>query len=73
MTAVTLPTPTALTDLTNAALQACGAPGLVATGAQLARSPITGTTLGGVGAATSIDQIATRANTAFRAWRTTPA
>ncbi len=73
MAAVTLPTQTALTDLTDAALRACGAAGLAAAGEHSARSPITGTTLGSVGAATSIDQTVAAANTAFQSWRITPA
>jgi aldehyde dehydrogenase (NAD+) len=73
MAGVTLPTQTALTDLATAALQACGASGLSTAGAHLARSPITGTTIGGVGATTPIDQTVAQASTAFRSWRTTPA
>ncbi|MEP7201492.1 MAG: aldehyde dehydrogenase family protein [Ilumatobacteraceae bacterium] len=42
-------------------------------GAQSARSPITGVTLGGVADTASVDQTVDRANAAFQAWRTTPA
>jgi aldehyde dehydrogenase (NAD+) len=77
MGAVTLPTPTTLTDLADAALRACGAPGLTAAGQHAARSPISGTVLGGVEGidrgSTSVDDAVARAQTAFRSWRTTPA
>jgi aldehyde dehydrogenase (NAD+) len=69
---VTLPTSSNLTELADAALQACGAPGLVASGDHSARTPITGATLGGVDATTSVDEAVDRATSAFRTWRTTP-
>jgi len=69
---VTLPTSSNLTELADAALQACGAPGLVAGGDHMARTPITGATLGGLGATTSVDEAVDRATSAFRTWRTTP-
>ena len=65
MAAVTLPTQNSLTDLADAALRACGAPGFTASGPHVARSPITGTTLGGVEGETSVDDAAARASTAF--------
>ena len=58
--AVTLPTHSTLTDLADAALRACGAPGLGAAGEHAARSPITGTVLGGVDGATSVDDAVAR-------------
>ena len=70
---MTLPTQTTLTDLADAALRACGATGLTASGEYAARSPITGHTLGGVAGNTSVDDAVARAQTAFRTWRTTPA
>ncbi|HSB85949.1 MAG TPA: aldehyde dehydrogenase family protein [Ilumatobacteraceae bacterium] len=70
---MTLPTRADLTDLANAALRACGAPGLTTVGAHPARSPITGDTLGGADVATTVEEAAGRAATAFRSWRTTPA
>jgi aldehyde dehydrogenase (NAD+) len=73
MAAVTLPTQNSLTDLADAALRACGALGFSGSGQHLARSPITGTTLGGVDGATSVDIAAERAAIAFGSWRTTPA
>jgi aldehyde dehydrogenase (NAD+) len=73
MVAVTLPTQTTLTDLADAALRACGAPSLTDTGQHAARSPITGTVLGGVNGATSVDDAVAHAQIAFRSWRTTPA
>ena len=73
MVAVTLPTQTTLTDLADAALRACGAPGLADAGQHAARSPITGTVLGGVNGATSVDDAVAHAQIAFRSWRTTPA
>jgi len=69
---VTLPTPSSLTELAEAALRACGAGGLVAGGELAARTPVTGTTLGGIAATTSVDQAVDRAGDAFRTWRTTP-
>ena len=73
MAAVTLPTQNSLTDLADAALRACGAFGFTASGPHVARSPITGTTIGGVEGETSVDAAAERAGTAFGSWRTTPA
>ena len=73
MVAVTIPTQTTLADLADAALRACGAPGLAGTGRHAARSPITGTVLGGVDGATSVDDAVAHAQIAFRSWRTTPA
>ncbi|HEY7625938.1 MAG TPA: aldehyde dehydrogenase family protein [Ilumatobacteraceae bacterium] len=73
MTGVTLPTRADLTDLANAALRACGAPGLTSVGQHPARSPITGDALGGVDVPTTVEEAATRSATAFRHWRTTPA
>ena len=72
MGAVTLPTQTSLTELADTALRSCGAPGLAARGAYPARSPVTGTTIGGVESSTSVDQAVSQATTAFRTWRTTP-
>ena len=72
MVDVTIPTQTSLTDLADAALRACGAPGLSAAGAHSARSPIIGTNLGGVESTTSVDQAVDQATTAFQSWRTTP-
>ena len=69
---VTLPTQSSLTDLADAALRACGAPGLDSSGAHQARSPITGATLGGVADAASVDQTVEQAIAAYQAWRTTP-
>ncbi|MGZ4678820.1 MAG: L-piperidine-6-carboxylate dehydrogenase [Ilumatobacteraceae bacterium] len=73
MAAVTLPTQNSLNDLADAALRACGAPGFTSSGQHMARSPITGTTLAAVDGATSVDDAAARASTAFASWRTTPA
>jgi aldehyde dehydrogenase (NAD+) len=70
---VTLPSQTALTDLANTALQACGASPVAVGGQHAARSPINGASLGGVDNATSVDQAVAQAGDAFRAWRTTPA
>jgi len=70
---VTLPTGTDLTELADAALRACGAAGLASDGQHAARSPITGTSLGGIGGATPVDEAAARAPAAFHTWRTTPA
>jgi L-aminoadipate-semialdehyde dehydrogenase len=72
MVAVTLPTQTSLTELADAALRACGAPGLTASGTHAARSPITGMTLGGVEDTTPVDKAVELAIDAFRTWRTTP-
>ena len=72
MVGVTLPSQTSLTELADAALRACGAPGLSATGATRARTPITGATLGAVATTTSVDQAVDQATTAFQSWRTTP-
>ncbi|MGZ4673441.1 MAG: aldehyde dehydrogenase family protein, partial [Ilumatobacteraceae bacterium] len=62
---MTLPTQNSLTDLADAALRACGAPGFTSSGQHMARSPITGTTLAAVDGATSVDDAAARASTAF--------
>ena len=70
---MTLPTKTALADLANAALRACGAPSLVDAGEHPARSPITGATLGGIASTVTVDEAVARADAAFRIWRTTPA
>ena len=67
MVGVTLPTQTSLTELADAALRACGAPGLDSTGAHEARSPITGATLGGVADTAPVDQAVERATDAFQA------
>jgi aldehyde dehydrogenase (NAD+) len=72
MVGVTLPNPTELTDLADAALRACGALGLSGTGEHAARSPITGTTLGGIADTTPVDQAVEQATAAFQTWRTTP-
>ncbi|MEP7045435.1 MAG: aldehyde dehydrogenase family protein [Ilumatobacteraceae bacterium] len=69
---MTLPTSTSLTDLADAALRACGAPGLDAGGAHAVRSPITGATLGAVAGTASVDRAAQQAASAFQTWRTTP-
>jgi aldehyde dehydrogenase (NAD+) len=72
MVGVTLPSQTSLAELADAALRACGAPGLTPGGDHAARSPIIGATLGGVAGTTSVDQAVDRATTAFQSWRTTP-
>ncbi|HEY4607649.1 MAG TPA: hypothetical protein VIH06_00540, partial [Ilumatobacteraceae bacterium] len=69
---MTLPTSSSLTELAEAALRACGAPGLVAAGELAARTPVTGATLGGITATTSVDEAVDRAGSAFQVWRTTP-
>ncbi len=69
---MTLPNPTDLTDLADAALRACGAAGLTAAGEHVARSPITGTALGGVSGKLSVDTAVDQAGSAFQSWRTTP-
>src|SRR6476469_8150126 len=69
---VTLPNPTELTSLADAALRACGASGFASGGQHDARSPITGTTLGSVAATQPVDQVVDQAGIAFQAWRTTP-
>ena len=69
---VTLPNPTDLTELADAALRACGAAGLTAAGEHVARSPITGTALGGVSGTLSVDTAVDQAGKAFQVWRTTP-
>ncbi|MEY2401299.1 MAG: aldehyde dehydrogenase, partial [Ilumatobacteraceae bacterium] len=72
MVGVTLPNPTELADLADAALRACGALGLTRSGGHAARSPITGTTLGGIADTTPVDQAVEQATAAFQTWRTTP-
>jgi aldehyde dehydrogenase (NAD+) len=55
------------------ALAACGAPALHDGGAHLARSPITGATIGEVAGSVPADEAVGRATEAFATWRTTPA
>ena len=68
---MSLPTTTHLRSLADAALVACGAAPL-GTGPLSARTPITGTTLGGVSAPVEVDLAIERADAAFRVWRTVP-
>jgi aldehyde dehydrogenase (NAD+) len=68
---MSLPTTAHLRSLADAALVACGAAPL-GTGPLTARTPITGTTLGGVSAPVEVDLAIERADAAFRAWRTVP-
>ena len=62
-----------LIRLAAEALDACGAPPLLAGGPHVARSPITGATLGGVAGTVPADEAVGRAIQAFTTWRTTPA
>jgi aldehyde dehydrogenase (NAD+) len=70
---VSLTSSATLARLATDALAACGAPPLVAGGGHEARSPIRGTTLGGVAATAPADDAVGRAANAFAAWRSTPA
>ncbi len=72
MVSVTLPTNTSLSELTDAALHACGAPGLSAAGQHTARSPITGIDVGSIASTLDVSTAAERAGAAFLVWRTTP-
>ncbi|HEY0518865.1 MAG TPA: aldehyde dehydrogenase family protein, partial [Ilumatobacteraceae bacterium] len=69
---MTLPNSAELTALADAALQACGAPRLTTSGRHRGRTPITGTTLGGVAETAPVDEVVDRAGAAFQTWRTTP-
>ena len=70
---MTLPKQTDLTELADAALRACGAAGLTSSGGHSARSPITGSNIGGIDVGDSVDDAVGRAQEAFQVWRTTPA
>ncbi|MDO8392532.1 MAG: aldehyde dehydrogenase family protein [Actinomycetota bacterium] len=66
------PTADALHTIAEHSLRACGADAFAA-GPHLARTPITGTTIGSVGATVDAATAVERATTAFLTWRTTPA
>ena len=66
-----LPTTSELHDRAAALLAACDA--TAAAGDQLARTPITGGSLGSAGGTGSVDDAVERATAAFRVWRETPA
>ena len=66
-----LPTQAELTTRANQLLAACGA--TTTDGDQLARTPITGGSLGAAGGAGNVDDAVDRATTAFKVWRDTPA
>ena len=66
-----LPTHNELTARATHLLAACGA--TVHDGDQLARTPITGGSLGPAGAAGDVDEAVDRATAAFAVWRDTPA
>jgi len=74
-----LPSTEHLIDLAQGALAACGAAELSSGGIHVARSPITGATLGGIEAGTNInvnsdvDAAVDRATGAYKVWRITPA
>jgi len=69
-----LPTTESLFDLAQSSLAGCGAAPLTTGGGHEARSPIIGSTLGGVdGVITSVANAVDRANSAFATWRNTPA
>ena len=68
-----LPTTDHLVELAQAALAACGGPPLSDGGSITARSPITGTALGGIQSSASVDDAVERATVAFGIWRNTPA
>jgi aldehyde dehydrogenase (NAD+) len=65
-----LPTNEQLAERARVLLAACGA--AAADGDQLARTPISGGSLGAAGASGSIDDAVERATAAFRSWRETP-
>ncbi len=67
----TLPDHAALADRAARLLAACGA--TTSDGDQLARTPITGGSLGPTGPAGDVDAVVERATAAFRTWRDTPA
>jgi aldehyde dehydrogenase (NAD+) len=67
----TLPQHDDLAKRTGHLLAACGAK--ASDGDQLARTPITGGSLGAAGAAGDVDRMVERATEAFEVWRTTPA
>jgi aldehyde dehydrogenase (NAD+) len=69
---MTLPSAADLTALANDALAACGAAPL-GDGPHIARTPITGASLGSVAATVDVDTAVARATTAYATWRTTPA
>jgi len=66
-----LPTSAALAERAQAILAACGA--AAPTGDLLARTPITGGSLGAAGAPVDVDGAVSRAAEAFATWRATPA
>jgi aldehyde dehydrogenase (NAD+) len=67
----TIPDHQTLADRTARLLAACGA--RTEPGDQLARTPITGGSLGPAGAAADVDEAVARATDAFAIWRSTPA
>ena len=69
---MTLPRSSELVHLATHALAACGAAGFIADGAVVARSPITGDTLGALAVGVSVADAIDRSEAAFRVWRTTP-
>ncbi len=69
---MTFPTAADLTALANHALAACGAAPL-GNGPHVARTPITGATLGGIAATVDVDTAVAQATGASAIWRTTPA
>ncbi|MFM2072853.1 MAG: hypothetical protein RLZZ623_3117 [Actinomycetota bacterium] len=73
MGAVTHSSTNVLISLSSSALAACGAPPLGAGDDLVARTPITGGSLGGVAAGANVDDVVDRAANAFATWRTTPA
>ena len=67
----TIPTHDHLVERAGALLDACGA--ATGDGDQMARTPITGGSLGSAGAAGGVDDAVERATRAFSTWRATPA
>jgi aldehyde dehydrogenase (NAD+) len=67
----TIPNHDHLVERATALLTACGAS--TGGGDQMARTPITGGSLGSAGSAGDVDDAVERATAAFRIWRTTPA
>ena len=67
----TIPKHDELTERAATLLAACGA--TAGAGDQMARTPITGGSLGAAGTAGDVDEAVERATAAFQTWRTTPA
>jgi aldehyde dehydrogenase (NAD+) len=70
---VSISTTDALVPLAADALVACGAARPVDDGPHPTRTPVTGGSLGAVGASVPVGEAVDRATEAFRRWRTTPA